>query len=422
MSVIYRYIINPIIIILFNLLAIFKQDVKMGLKQRRLVIRKLENWLKENKNDKKRVIFHTASLGEFEHIKPLLVEIKNKYKTQNIVTFFSASGYDNAKLTRGMDYKSYVPMESIPSWTKFYRNLSPALIAIAKHDIWPAQIWAADRLNIPVYLINASLSEASSRTNGLVKKFLGLVYKLIEKIYAISEEDAERFRSVYNLDNVEFLGDTKYDQVVFRKKSAEKQKLLPGNWIINKKVVVCGSIWPEDAKHLFPGLEKLLSDYADWKVIIVPHEPSEENIFEMEHRFRKWGTAKFSKSENLQDERVLLVDIIGYLAGLYYYADIAYVGGSFKQGIHNVMEPAIFGIPVMFGPMHKNSFEAVQLSKNNGGIVIKNKEDIIKWLAVLVKNREKREFMGEKALLFANANTGATEKLFIKWQDILSEK
>ncbi len=420
-TLIYKYIINPLIIAAANIISIFNPKVLHGLKQRRQVLKNLDNWLKESDDGSIKVLFHTASLGEFEHIKPLISEIKYRYKTQNIVSFFSASGYDHAKLDPGMDLRTYVPIESFKNWDIFYKKIKPALFVVAKHDVWPAQVWAAKTHHIPTYLINASLSRSSSRTNFIVRKFLGAVYRSIDQIYTISEEDAERFRRTYGLEDVEYLGDTKYDQVVFRKNAAEKQKILSGKWTTSEGCIVCGSIWPEDTARLYQAVEEILQTTSNWKIILVPHEPQQSYIEEMEKRYTNWGTIRFSMRSHIEDERVLIVDEIGHLAGLYYYADIAYVGGSFKQGIHNSMEPAIFGVPVIFGPVHKNSYEAIQLADGNGGIIVMNNEAVISVLSELTRNEVKRVELGKKALAFARANTGATEKLLAKWNSILSD-
>jgi 3-deoxy-D-manno-octulosonic-acid transferase len=416
---IYRIIISPVIIIIAHFMAIFKPKIREGLDQRKQVLSNIEKWIRENPGKSKRIIFHTASLGEFEHIKPLLTEIKQRYQTQNIVSFFSASGYDNANLNPGMDLRTYVPIESFKNWNRFYKLIQPSLLVVAKHDVWPAQIWAAKKLNIPTFLINASLSESSSRTNILVRKFLSNVYCVIDKIFTISEEDTQRFEFVYGINNVEFLGDTKYDQVVFRKRIAESQKILPAEWKQSSHCIVCGSVWPEDTEHLFPALKKILEENHNWKIILVPHEPHKTYVNDINKQFSKWGTKKFSERKNINKERVLVVDEIGHLAGLYHYSDIAYVGGSFKQGIHNSMEPAIFGVPVLYGPVHKNSYEAIQLARQNGGVVVHNKRDLFETLSELVLDEGKRNQLGEKALHFASANTGATEKLLDQWKNIL---
>jgi 3-deoxy-D-manno-octulosonic-acid transferase len=244
---------------------------------------------------------------------------------------------------------------------------------------------------------------------------------VIIKIFTISEEDRQRFEFVYAIKNVEYLGDTKYDQVVFRKRQAEAEKILPDIWNQSSHCIVCGSIWPEDTYHLFPALKKILEANQDWKIILVPHEPHEKYVKEIVSQFSRWGIKRFSDRKAINKERVLIVDEIGHLAGLYHYADIAYVGGSFKQGIHNTMEPAIYGIPVLYGPVHKNSFEAIQLSRQNGGVVVHNKKDIYDTLNDLILNGDKRNGLGEKALQFASANTGATEQLLEKWKTILAD-
>ncbi len=417
----YRFIINPLIILLANLIALFRPRVREGLNQRRAVLEKLEEWTRSIVGKSPKVIFHTASLGEFEHIKPLISEIKQKYNPQNIVSFFSASGYDNARLDPGMDFRTYVPLESFKNWEQFYNLSNPSLLIIAKHDVWPAQVWCAKKKKIPIYLINASLSESSSRTNIIVRRFLASVYRSIDKIYTISEEDAQRFQDIYGLANVEFLGDTKYDQVVYRKRAADRQKILPEHWTDSANCIVCGSIWPEDAAPLFPALDEILKRTHDWKIVLVPHEPKQTFISEIEKKYAKWGTIRFSKINNLSDQRVLIVDEIGHLAGLYHYANIAYVGGSFKQGIHNSMEPAIFGIPVLYGPVHKNSYEAIQLANENGGLIVRNQTEILSVLNDLTGDAQMRERLGKKALHFAMSNTGATDKLLEKWNKILTE-
>jgi 3-deoxy-D-manno-octulosonic-acid transferase len=271
-------------------------------------------------------------------------------------------------------------------------------------------------------LINGSLSIASGRTKGFAKHLLSRVYRSIDRIYAISEEDARRFREVYHLSNVEYLGDTKYDQVVYRKKIAQKQELLPQGWTRNGHIILAGSIWPEDAVNIFPSFMSLLKKNPHWKIILVPHEPTKENVRRMKDEFSRWNPIRFSEKEQIEQHRIIIVDEIGHLAGLYLYADIAYVGGSFKQGIHNAMEPAIYEIPVLYGPVHKNSYEAIQLAAEGGGFVIKNSSDLDSLLRRFTENEPERKKAGQAAGQFARRHTGATEKLLNKWRNLLGDK
>jgi len=419
---IYYFWVNPGIIIGAHVLVLFFRKVRRGLFPRYTAIKDLQKWNETNKPKEKRVLFHAASLGEFEHIRPVLQSLKENFQTVNIVTFFSPSGYDNAGKTKGLDFHFYLPFDLSRNWKKIYQIIKPSLIIIAKHDVWPGQVWSAHQKNIPIYLINASLSAKSSRTRWGVKTFLKHVYRDFSEICAISDEDAKRFSIHYPRCHVEQVGDTKYDQVVLRRKSAQEQNLLPNKWTENHWIFMAGSIWPEDEEHVFPALMKILDEEEFLRLVLVPHQPEPKAIFRIEEAFKKWGTQIFSKRDQLKGERILIVDGIGYLAGLYHYAKAAYVGGSFQQGIHNVMEPAIFGIPVYYGPVHENSYEAMQLAKNNGGTIIHNSKQLYREINSIYKSEERRIELGEKAEKFATRNVGATDLLLSRWKTLLTTK
>jgi len=420
--ILYRFIIIPLILSLAKVFALFNHDINEGLKKRRHVINDLIKWLESSDRKNKRVLFHSASLGEFEHIKPVLQGLKDKYQTLNIITFFSASGYENVKNSDGLDYFSYTPIESFAAWEKFYSILKPVFLVIAKHDVWPGQVWTAQKLGIPVFLVNASLSENSSRRQRTVAWFLSSVYRSLSHIFAISEEDADRFRLSYHLDNVSYLGDTKYDQVIHRRNVAKQQNLLSNKWRNNQVVIVLGSIWPEDEQQIFPALKLILKRYENVKLIIVPHEPNENHLNLISREFKSWDILRFSNRQRLNQQRIILVDQIGFLAGLYLFADFAYVGGSFKQGIHNTMEPAIFGVPVIYGPVHRNSYEAIRLAGSNGGIIINDEKEAYNIFTELIRKSELRTELGQQALSFAERNTGATQKLLDIWHNFLVEQ
>jgi len=154
-------------------------------------------------------------------------------------------------------------------------------------------------------------------------------------------------------------------------------------------------------------------------VIIAPHQPNPREIERIENEFSEWKTCRYSNSDNLIDQRVLILDSVGLLAALYSSAYAAYVGGSFRQGVHNVIEPAIYGIPVIYGPIHKNSYEAIRLNQEGGGIIISNTTEFEKQLEIFILDEKSRVLTGKKAEEFAVKNTGATKKLLELWQPIL---
>lgn len=415
-QIIYYFFVYPGIVLAAHVLAIFVKKVRRALFPKYSTSKKLAEWIKENPPVGRVVLFHTASLGEFEHIRPILQTLKKKFYTTNIVTFFSPSGYENVGEIEGLDYHLYIPFDWPVNWHKLYDIISPVMVVVAKHDVWPGQIWTAQKRNIPAFLINASLNVKSSRTGFGVKTFLKHVYRDFQCICSISEEDAQKFARHYPRSHVQITGDTKYDQVVLRKERARAQSLLPESWLARKWVFVAGSIWPEDEAQLFPAIKKLLAENETMCFILVPHQPEEKTVARISGHFKDWGVAFFSRLKNLSNERILIIDSVGHLAGLYHHAQAAYVGGGFQQGIHSTMEPAIFGIPVIYGPVYENSYEAIQFSKNNGGIVVNNSNEIYKWVNLFYTDEIRRKELGTKAEKFATRNTGATEILINNWQ------
>jgi 3-deoxy-D-manno-octulosonic-acid transferase len=407
---VYRFIISPLLIISFHFLAIFSKKIRSALFPRYSTLKFLKNWLKNHPSNNRRVIFHAASLGEFEHIKPLLIGFKSRFHTVNIVTFFSPSGYNNSANFQGLDYRMYIPFDIPILWRLLYYHIKPSLLIISKHDIWPEQIWSAKKMNIPVILLNASLAQESSRTKIIVRHFLAHVYNDLDKIFAISEEDAVRFKYYCPRSKIKAIGDTKYDQVLFRRKFAQGKKYLNRKWVNSNPIFIAGSIWPEDEVQLFPAIKRLLKKYK-FNIILAPHEPDQGAIATIENEFQPWGVILFSDRENLKDERIIIIDSVGYLADIYQYGSFAYLGGSFKQGIHNVMEAAIYGIPVLYGPVHKNSYEALKLARDNGGIVVKDFKDIDYWIKKFLDNKQKCIDLGKKAEQYAMKNTGITAKI-----------
>lgn len=418
---VYQMIIFPVIFFVAHLIGLFSKKVRDVLREKYSVYKKLNYWLmKDYDKDQKNILFHAASLGEFEHIRPVLFQLKKHFNTNNIITFFSPSGFQNVKTGNGVDYFCYMPFDTISQWKKIYQIVNPVLIIVAKHDVWPAQIWTAKDLKIPVYLINASLSEKSTRSRFPIGRILSVVYRDFTEIITISEQDKQKFASSFTGLKLLVAGDTKYDQVLLRKEKAEQNPPLNPGWCKGSKIFVGGSIWPEDETHLLPALRNLLEEQSNLKIILVPHEPTKSAVARLQKYFSIYNPDLFSALKNKHPEsRVLVIDHIGNLAALYYFANIAYVGGSFKQGIHNTMEPAVYGIPVLYGPVHNNSYEAIKLLQAGGSLLVRNQEDIRNSLYQLIVDDQMAALIGKKAQKYALGNTGATEKLINVWKDII---
>lgn len=413
----YRILIFPSIFIGAHVIGLFSPKIREVLRAKYGLIRELRKWSEDHPECRKNIIlFHAASLGEFEHIRPVLYDLKNRYNTNNIVTFFSPSGFNNVKTGNGLDHYCYMPFDMISQWRKIYNILRPVMVVVAKHDVWPAQIWTAGRLNIPTYLINASLSEKSTRSKFIFGRILSVVYREFKTIMTISEEDTQRFRKSFTGLRLSVTGDTKYDQVLLRREKAKQNPLLDQNWRNASKIFVAGSIWPEDENYLIPAIQKIMAKHEELKIILVPHQPTRPAITNLKRRFKEYSPVQFSALQKKNPRsRVLIVDQIGFLAGLYDFADIAYVGGSFKQGIHNAMEPAIYGIPVVYGPVHTNSYEAIKLLEAGGAIQVSNQQDIEETISQLLADKDQASQIGQLGQAYALSNTGATQKLLNIW-------
>ena len=412
----YRFILHPLLFILVHFYGIFNPKIRKALRQRYSV---LKHAGQIKKDDTKTIIIHTASMGEFEHIKPLIRALKKQFKVKIVVTFFSPSGFENVRAFEGVEKFLYLPFDFAWVFKKFYRILQPHLLIIAKHDAWTNQVLVARKLNIPVYLINASLSPASSRIHGAARWLLRPVYEAITTIYAISESDAEAFRQFYPKARIKAIGDTKFDQVLIRKERALKKELIPESWTENAFVLVLGSIWKEDAGQTLTAVKKLIKEYSHIRVIIVPHDPTREFVSTLKTEFRDFGVRLFSQAGNEITEPVIIVDRIGILADLYKYAHVAFVGGSFRQGIHNVMEAAVYGVPVLYGPVHQNASEAARLNKAGGGLVFHSADEFERLVKKFLSNEERRTETGRITRRFALDNVDATKKLIEEWKSLL---
>jgi 3-deoxy-D-manno-octulosonic-acid transferase len=411
LKIVYSTIIFPSMFCFFAFIALFSRKVRKGYFPRFKTISNLKKWHRTHFPRDRVVLYHAASLGEFEHIKPIFQRLKERHHVTNIVTLFSPSGYEHAKNVKGVDKILYMPFDTRGNWKKIYNLLQPRMILISKHDAWPAQLWSAKEKNIPIFLINASLARESSRLRPGIRQFLKNIYQCFTGIYAISQVDAKRFSESFGLRHVVVAGDTKYDQVIFRKTTGKTISLIDSQWYQNKWIFLGGSVWPQDLENLIPACIDFLKLNDTIRIIFAPHQPEEKIITMISTVFRKWGVSRFSENSIPHDRRVLIIDEIGHLATLYKYANVAYVGGSFYQGIHNVMEAAIYGIPTLYGPVHKNSYEAVELRKNSGGIVINNSDMLFDLLKKLYNDDKERMKIGQKALEFVEKNAGASDRI-----------
>lgn len=412
---IYRWLIFPLIYISFIILSQFNAKIKKGIKDRENLFKNLEEFRGNIGSDKKVILFHCVSMGELEQAKPLAKKIKAEFPgIKIIVSFLSPSGYDNFKKLDYFDFKTYLPSDKMKNAKEFFAILKPSMWIIVKHDIWPNHLRICSECNIPIILIDANMPKTSKRILPVVRTFFKAFYKNISLILPVSENDAKRFATVYPYhENIILAGDTRYDQVFIRSQIAKDKDVGYLSFYKDKKVFLCGSVWKEDLQNILPAVLKLINNFNNLYIIIVPHEPEFEQLNYLENELTKLNLPfnKYAELNGEPSERILIIDTIGILASLYKYAYVSYVGGSFTTGVHNVMEPAIFENPVLFGPKHNNSFEALEMVKKGGAFPINNSKDVYNVISELLSNSEKQKKSGKTASSIVVENLGATDKI-----------
>jgi 3-deoxy-D-manno-octulosonic-acid transferase len=352
-------------------------------------------------------------MGEFEQAKPIIEKLKKESDTIIVVSFFSPSGYENSKKYPYADIITYLPFDSKWRAKRFIKVISPDLAVFMRYDIWPNHIWTLRKNNIPCLLVDATMKKNSPRKLPLIRSFHKYLFEDFTKILTVSDEDAQGFRN-FKCKNVQIkkVGDTRFDRVYNRSLASKESKIIGPDVLRGNKVLVAGSTWDQDEEALIPAFLKVLKFDEKALMIIAPHEPTLLNLEKLEHEFS--GVVSFirlSHINNYANQRVIIVDSIGILSILYNYADVTFVGGSFKLNVHNVLEAAVYGVPVIFGPKIENSQEAKKLEQIGGGILVKDKRKLYRSLRNLLSDEKFRSECGKKSFDYVEKHKGATDRI-----------
>jgi len=418
----YNILFVPVFYISLQIAGLVNKKIRKGLNGRRRIFEELIlNALSIDKT-RRLIWFHSSSLGEFEQAKPLIQAIKTNKDINILITFFSPSGYENSKKYPYADLVSYLPFDSQSNAERFMQIVRPDLAVLMRYDIWPNIIWAAGKYKIPSFLVDATMRRKSPRKLPLIKSFHKFLFKGITRILTVSESDTKGFKEFGCGDNqVKAVGDTRFDRVYERSIKAKEKNLINEQIYQGKKILVAGSIWETDDENIFPAIVKINKYDKDVLFILAPHEPTLINLEKIENEFSgHMKTIRFSHLNSYNNEQIIIIDSIGILLTLYTYADVAYVGGGFKQNVHNVLEAAVYGVPVLFGPKIENSQEAQELAKRGGGIIVNNKKEVYRTLRKLFSSEELRISKGEIAHQYVQQNLGATQKILKEFYDVLS--
>lgn len=380
--------------------------MKLGVEGRAKIFRILQNSVKK---EDKTFWFHCASLGEYEQGLPVFKELRKSNPNHKIIlTFFSPSGYEIRKNTEVADLVVYLPMDTQSNATRFLDLVHPELTIFVKYDIWPNFLLEINKRNLKAILISAAF-----RKNQSFFKWYGEMMRkalsAFEHIF-VQDKNSETLLKTINFNNITIAGDTRFDRV---SDQLNQDNSLPFIEAFKGKnlCIVIGSSWPEDEELLIEFINN--NTFENVKFIIAPHNIKTNQINNLQSRL-KVKTVLYSEmnDENLADYTVFIIDTIGLLTKIYSYADIAYVGGAMgNTGLHNILEPAVFGVPIIIGKNHEKFPEAKQMIEHAGVVSIANYEDLNKALINLINSDSNRKELGQSNAQFIAKHKGAVVQI-----------
>ena len=401
MNFIYNILIFKASIVL-RFIALFNKKIKLFVNGRKETFNKL-SVLK--KNDKT-VWFHAASLGEFEQARPIIEKIKNQYSTYKIiVTFFSPSGYEIRKNYNLADVVCYLPLDSKSNARKFIEIANPELAIFIKYEFWPNLLNELKHKEIPTILISGILRKKQS----FFKWYGGFMRKALQAFdhFFVQNDESKKLLNSINFKNTTVSGDTRFDRV-YEILQQDNSLDFISEFKNNTYTIVAGSTWEQDEELLVNYINNKSSDNE--KFIIAPHNINQKAIQQFRKSILK-KTVLYSERNNvnLKEYQIFIIDTIGILTKIYSYADVAYVGGGLKTGLHNILEPATFGVPVVIGNQFNKFNEAVDLVNLKGCISISNQQEFSSTFTKLKTDKDFRKSTGKINKSYIEQNIGATQ-------------
>ena len=363
--------------------------------------------------------FHCASLGEFEQGRPVLEAFKKEFPAYKIfLTFFSPSGFEVRKNYPHADFIYYLPLDSASNARKLLDIVPVKIAFFIKYEFWYHYLHTLNHRNIPVLLVSGIFRSGQVFFKPYGKFYLNIL-NFFDHVFVQNQTSCQLLQNK-GINHVSISGDTRFDRV---KQICNESKIIDIAETFCKKdqAMVCGSTWPGDMLLLYPLIN---NKQINLKYIIAPHNINDAEIREMESEINK-PTIRFSVADenNIKNKEVLIVDNIGMLSSLYKYGIIAYVGGAFRKALHNILEAATYGMPVIFGSDNSNKkfSEAIELQERGGAVAVKNAEELEGIVTSYLTDTEKLEKAALISSSFINENTGATAKILSFTKNILNE-
>ena len=391
---------------IIHISALFNPKAKKWVEGRKAIFNRLQKTIPENQTV---IWFHCASLGEFEQGRPLIEAYRKNYPAHFILlTFYSPSGYEIRKNYSMADAVFYLPQDSPSNARKFLDIVHPEKVFFVKYEFWHYYIRAMYKRGIPLYMVSAIFRESQV----FFKPWGSFFRKILRKVswFFVQDDNSANLLQSIGIDEYTISGDTRFDRVL---ELAGKPAKVHGVdlFIQNQPVFIAGSTWPKDESIILGQIDFFYRQ--GWKVLLVPHEVEETHIRQIISKIPsdiKYASYSDDTS-NWQEADILVVNKIGLLSGLYQYASLAYIGGGFGKGIHNILEAATYSLPVIFGPHHKQFKEAVDLLRLGGAFCIEGEQYFIPLLKKFLEQPTMREKAGSIARQYVEQQSGATSAI-----------
>lgn len=385
---------------------------------RRGIRERYQEWGRESRNgDRPLVWMHASSVGEGLQARPVFEQLRaGQPHLQLAYTFFSPSAESFAH-SLSADFTEYLPFDSRGDARVVLDALTPRVLAFSKLDVWPAIVAAAHARGVRTALLSATLAERSGRRSWFASAFTRAAYAAFDAVGAVDEADANRLMKLGVREKaISVTGDTRFDQVWARAQGTAARDAQLAPLRSDRPTLVAGSTWPADDHELLPAWIAMRSQVPDARLIIAPHEPTYLHLIHVErwaaaHKLTLARTSAIANGTGQSNTDVVLVDGVGLLGDLYALADVAYVGGGFHgAGLHSVLEPAAFGVPVLFGPRHEKSRDAATLIANDAGASVTDGSAITARLEALLTRPDTRGAEGARAREVVEKGLGASQR------------
>lgn len=365
--------------------------------------------LKEKVDPEARYIwFHAASLGEFEQGRPLIEHLRETHPEYKILlTFFSPSGYEVRKNYEGADIICYLPLDTIRNARRFLRAVKPVMAFFIKYEFWYNYLHILQHRGVPTYSVSSIF-----RPDQIFFQWYGRQYGRVLKCFThffVQNMESKALLAKLGITDVDVVGDTRFDRVLQIKEASKQLPIVEQFTAHAQKVFVAGSSWLPDEEIFI----KYFDIHKDWKLIIAPHVISDEHLSQIFELLKGHRVVRYTEAteKNVKDAEVLIIDCFGLLSSIYHYGTVSYVGGGFGVGIHNVLEAAVWDIPVVFGPNNKHFQEAQGLMLVQGGFEIKDYQSFRDLMMRFETDASFLQNAGENAGAFVKSRAGATAKV-----------